>query len=458
MPLFAPEAAETVAASVVAVASLDEQGRVARHGLGAGAGKEGCIVTCASLVDRSRGGVITTPTGTLHRIRREIYRDELQDLAPVEIEAAGLTAAPLAPPDGLSQGEPVSLVVENGDGFAIREAKVASLHPFSPRLRLVKLEAIDLSGLRAGTPIFTSERKLAGLLHAFAGLSDKEERYRFFLVPPAAQLPAKSDCKGGPGDAAKASESARHSRFWQGVAARLRQEWDQAQEQFSAALQTPGKLPEACFGRGVARLHRGDPQGAVNDLQEAARLLPDYALAYLWLGKAWERLERQENARQAYSQAVALAPDLGEAWFRLGRLAYQDGKLSQARESLERAGDQCGQPAQRWWYLGQIYAAHCQKEKAIQAFQQAVQSDARFEAAYLETGKMLLDSGRPKEAALNLAKLLELEPRHHRARYLLALAHFMSWNNARVWEQYAALQKIEPEWAARLAQWLEKNP
>jgi tetratricopeptide (TPR) repeat protein len=224
MPLFAPEAAETVAASVVAVASLDEQGRVARQGLGVGAGKEGCIVTCASLVDRSQGGVIMTPTGTLHRIRREIYRDELQDPALVEIEAAGLTAAPLAPPDGLSQGEPVSLVVEDGERFAVREAKVASLHPFSPRLRLVKLEAVDLSGLRA--------------------------------------------------EAGKGMEQPR---------------------QFSLA----GK-------------NRGS----------------------------------------------------------------------------------------------------CQKEKALQAFQQAVQSDARFEAAYLETGKMLLDLGRPKEAALPLAKLLELEPRH----------------------------------------------
>lgn len=57
-----------------------------------------------------------------------------------------------------------------------------------------------------------------------------------------------------------------------------------------------------------------------------------------------------------------------------------------------------------------------------------------------------------------MAKLVELQPRHSQARYLLALAHYMSWNSAGAWEQYAALREIEPERAARLARRLEKNP
>ncbi|MDI6854047.1 MAG: tetratricopeptide repeat protein [Deltaproteobacteria bacterium] len=459
LPVFSQEAGGTAAAGVVAVASLDEQGRAARQGLGVAAGKEGCILTCAGLVDRGRGGVVMTPGGTLHRIQREIYRDELQDLALVETEAAGLNAAALAAGDGLSRGDQVSLVVENGDRLAVQEAAVASLHPFSPRLKLVKLENVELSGLRAGTPIFTREGKLAGLLHAFGGDSEAEKSCRFFLVHHAGQLPAKDAGRGaGPKDAPEIFGSATHARFWQGVAASLRQEWSRAQAQFTAALQAPEKLPEAYFGRGVARLHQGDVRGAVSDLEEAAGLLPGYALACLWLGRAWEGLEKPENARQAYRRAADLAPDLGEAWFRLGRLAYQDGKWREAQDYLERAGDDCGRPAQRWWYLGQIHAAQGQNDSALEAFQQAVKADARFEAAYLETGRMLLDLGRPQDAGLPLARLLELQPRHSEARYLLALAHLASWNAAGAWEQYAALLKIDPGRAARLARRLEKNP
>jgi tetratricopeptide (TPR) repeat protein len=142
----------------------------------------------------------------------------------------------------------------------------------------------------------------------------------------------------------------------------------------------------------------------------------------------------------------------------LGLLAYQDGNLEQARDSFERAEDCGGLTARRWWYLGQVYCAQGQKEKALEAFQQAVRTDSHFGAAYLEGGRILLDLGRPKEAAPFLARLTELEPRNPQARYLLALTYLLSWNTARAWEQYSALQEMETEWAVRLARWLEKTP
>jgi tetratricopeptide (TPR) repeat protein len=241
------------------------------------------------------------------------------------------------------------------------------------------------------------------------------------------------------------------------VAASLRQDWHSAQDRFTAALSCPEKLPEAYFGRGVARFHLGEYGGAVPDFQEATRRLPRYALAFLYLGQVGERQGQVEQAKEAYRQAVAADPNLSEAWFRLGVLLYQLGSLGEAQECLQKAGEPFPQMAQRWWYLGGIAQAQDRWQEALEALNQAIKADPAFFPAYLEEGKLLVrDLGRPKEAIPLLKEAVRLDPRHAMARYYLALAHLMSWNPAGAWEQYFVLQDLAPELAASLAAAMEK--
>ena len=229
--------------------------------------------------------------------------------------------------------------------------------PFSPRLTLLKLKPDNLE-TEPGSPVLNRRGELVGMYHAFTGDPNKSETYGLYLARQREHFLPKNDGKkeavNWPAEPLKRFDSPGIKDFWEGVLLSLRREWPETQKKFTAAINQPGVLPEAFFGRGVARYHLGDWDGAEKDLEEATRRLSGYALAFLWLGKARERQGKAAAAAGDYDQAAKLSPDLIEAWFRLGELAYKGGELGKAKECLERAKDDPAQGAKSWWYLGNI--------------------------------------------------------------------------------------------------------
>ncbi|MEW6387768.1 MAG: tetratricopeptide repeat protein [Thermodesulfobacteriota bacterium] len=455
-------AAQGPAGAVVAVVSLDDQGQPRRQGLGVVIGKEGQVLTSASLLAQSRGGLIITTGGGLHLIKQVSRLDALQDLALLEVEAPGLAAAPLGNPGSLRAGDKVVIGSRQGKESLLKEARVSGLYPMSPRLVLLKIQPPDLEKL-PGAPVFNERGEVVGLLHAFSRQPSAPEAgaFLFFLARDRGWWPEHGKVKEGrqtePEPFSGDSQTEPWSHFWQGVAASLERQWPKAKEQFTLALAPPGRLPEASYGRGVARYHLKDYPGAVQDLEEAARGLPGYAMAFLWLGRSWERQGRRRSAQKAYQQAVAAAPNLSEAWFQLGLMAYQEGQLPQAQENFKKAQGNFPQAAERWWYLGNIALVQDRPEEALEAFQRAIASDAGLIQAYLEAGKLLLTLGRSQEAAQVLGQAVQRNPRDSLLHFYLALAHLSSWNNAGAWEEYFTLQKLNPELAARLVPLLERS-
>jgi len=462
--LLMPMAAATAgspAAAVVSVVGLDEQGDPCRQGLGAVLGKEGRILTSAALLAPGRGGIVKTAAGAKYLIRHVLYWDFFQDLALAQVEAEALPAAPLGGSRSVGPEERVQVGVRQNPP-SLKEARVAKVLPFSPRLVLLKLEPGDLE-TDPGAPIFNGRGELVGMLHSFAGEGEKSRGFRFFLARDRSHLPGEKDLHGEdppewPENLADDQSFRACRAFWEGVTATLRQDWPGAREKFNAALRHPGTWPEASYGRGVARYHLGEYEGAGQDFLQATRALPGYGLAFLWLGKAWESQGKPEEALSAYQKAAAADPGLSEAWFRWGTALYHRGDLSQAQEYLEKAGDDFPQAAQRWWYLGVIYQTRQRGTDAAAAFKRAIQLDPQFFPAYLEGGKVLFqDLGKGQEAVGLLKEAVRLRPRHALARYYLALAQLLAWNTAAAWQQYFVLQDLSPDLAASLVAKLEGN-
>jgi tetratricopeptide (TPR) repeat protein len=451
----APAAGPNPVVAVVSVVSLDSQKQPWRQGLGLVIGKDGKVLTSGAILGPCQEGIIKTAAGDMYLFQKVVQRDLFQDLALVQIEGESFPAAGISVASGSQTAGPVQIVALSQGALQVRQASLAKTLPFSPRLVLLKIEPGDM-GKDLGTPVLNHRGELVGMRHSFAGSKGKSDSFQFYLARDRSHLPREfllpNVPPGGPEPAATASAD-----FWEGVAASLRQDWRSAQDRFTAALSGPEKLPEAFFGRGVARFHLGEYGRAVPDFQEATRRLPRYALAFLYLGQVGERQGKAEQAKDAYRQAVAADPNLSEAWFRLGVLLYQLGSLGEAQECLEKAGDHLPQVAQRYWYLGGIAQSQNRWQDALDALNQAIKADPAFFPAYLEEGKLLVrDLGRPKEAVLFLKEAVRLDPRHAMARYYLALAHLMSWNPAGAWEQYFVLQDLAPELAASLAAAMEK--
>ncbi len=447
-------------AAVVAVVGLDDQGQPVCQGLGAALGQDGKVVTSANLLAHSRGGVVKTASGALHLINRVLWRDDLQDLALIKVEADRLVPAPPGVPGKVRPGQKLLVGKRREQRLSLEPAAAAGVYPLSPRLTLLQLK----DGFRPaepGAPVFTESGELVGLLHSFRASPGQAQNLHLVLLHDFSRLPLKEplpDEASRPDGFEAAKNGGGYDGFWWGVAANLNREWRRAEEAFSAALASKPDLSEACYGRGVARHHLGDQERALADLMAAVKKAPSYALAWLWAGRTWERRGERDQAREAYLKAADQAPDLSEAWFQLGILAYQAGDLGRAQEHFSRVRDDCSRSAEGWWHLGQIARARQESERALAAFQRSMALDPEFSPAYLDGGKILLELGRPAEAARLLAKLVNREPRRAQARYYLAQAHISSWNAGQAWEQYFTLLELNPVLAARLSPLLESFP
>jgi tetratricopeptide (TPR) repeat protein len=437
--------------AVVTVVGLDAQGNPGQEGLGVITDRARQVLTSASLFKSQGAGVIKTQRGELRLIQQVAGIDPASDLAVVHVEKSG-SPVEVAGPHRLRFREEVWFPVKGKAGLSLQKARVSGLLPLSPRLTLIKLEAPS-PPLVAGTPLFNRRGELVAMRNSFSA-GEGAAGLQLFLGLNQGRLQRAADLP----KAADSGENGEWQAFWEGVAAGQRQEWSKARDRFSAAIRPPRQLPEAYCGRGVARYQLHDYRGALPDLEAASRLLPGYALAYLWMGKTMARLGNREGAEKALVKALDAFPDLSEASFLLGEIAYQQGQLAKAREYLERAQGDLPQPARRWWYLGNISRAQERFTEALQEYDQAVKLEPGFPDAYLEAGKVLvLDLGRPEEAVAKLQEAVHLDSDNAAARYYLGLANLLAWNPGGAWEQYFTLQHLNPNMAAQLATILEQR-
>ena len=458
--LALPGKAKEACDSLVSVVGLDEYGHPVRQGMGVVVSKDGGVLTSASVVSSCRSAVAKTADGALHILRGTAHRDSFQDTILLQFDAGVSKLAPAGIAPGFQPPEKVWVGVRNNSGGRLQEAQLTKSLPFSPRLVLLKLEPENLQA-EAGSPILNQKGELVGMLHVFAGSQGQPSSCQFFLARDRQHLPFKIDEKyqeGNLPDEPLANPAhANEQGFWGGVRSSLRQDWNEALKKFSVALSGAERLPEAYYGRGVARYQLGDRAGAVTDLEEALRRLPGYALAFLWLGKTEERQGRGEAARRDYRQAATLAPELGEAWFSLGEMEWQEGDLAKAKEDLKNALGDSDLAAKSRWYLGSIAVKEKRPEDALGEFKQAIALEPGFFQAYLDGGRLLLeDLGRTEEAAGWLREAVRLQPGSGLARYYLGLAYALSWNRTGAWKQYFVLQTENPELAAQLAATLER--
>ncbi len=457
--------------TVVTVVTLNEYGEPLNTALGVIVGQDGLVLTSAAIFQPGQPLLVKTSHGAIYWCQNLLHCDLLQDLAILKIEATGLKAARLQESNRSPLEGKICYPVKDGNKLTLREGYLVGSLPLSPRLDLLKLTPSNQGGIR-GTPVFNRKGEVVGMMHLggdqSGGSRGEPTALNYFLSCNRTLVPIPMGAAASPGTKPEADSRGNLSgenpvnallkAFWDGVAATLGKDWELAQKKFSMAIAPPAQLPEAYYGRGVSRYHLRNYQSAAEDLLEATRRLSGYALAFFWLGKTWQQRGDQEAADAAYRKAVDLAPDLHEAWFYLGEIAYQRGDQDKAKECLEKAEGDLPQAAMRAWYLGNIDRNQKRLPEALAAFKQAVRMDPKFFPGYLEGGKLLLlDLGESREAVGWLSQAVGLKPQHAEARYFLSLAYHLSWNAAAAWEQYYALEKVQPDLAGQLALVLERG-
>jgi protein O-GlcNAc transferase len=170
-------------------------------------------------------------------------------------------------------------------------------------------------------------------------------------------------------------------------------------------------------------------------LWEAAQLAPDAAEIQNRLGEALERIGALDAAADAYRRAIASDKTLRKATNNLILVLAKGGKTTEAL-SLARAevaaapGD-----ADRLFTLG-LAQAEYNLDDAIDTFRRVLASAPRHTLARYNLALTLKRADRPAEAAAELARVIEIEPRPE-AQYQLGV---IAWQQGQLDRAISALR------------------
>ena len=117
-------------------------------------------------------------------------------------------------------------------------------------------------------------------------------------------------------------------------------EIDAAAAHLDRAIELLGNKPDAAYPhylRAKVWSDRGDVQKAVQHLQKAVELRPDFAEAWSDLGEARKTLQDNNGALEALERAVSLAPDDAVAQTRLGSQYLNEDEAHLAVKHLQEA-------------------------------------------------------------------------------------------------------------------------
>jgi serine/threonine-protein kinase len=180
------------------------------------------------------------------------------------------------------------------------------------------------------------------------------------------------------------------------------------------------------------RLTREDVGKALEHLERAVALDPNFALAWAELGGTYRRAasyglrpqaEAIENARGAVRRALSIEPRLAEAHARMGAIQkFHDWDWEGAEASFRRALELA--PGDSVTLNGAAVLAMVlgRFEESLAFQRRAVEQDPLSATAYSNYGLMLYRAGRSVEAETALRRALELAPERYLTHSFIAMA------------------------------------
>jgi len=154
-----------------------------------------------------------------------------------------------------------------------------------------------------------------------------------------------------------------------------------------------------------------DPGKAIEYLNEAIRLKPDYSYAYANRGNAYVDLGQDQRAIQDYDTAIRLKPDLSEAYYsRGGAYGKLLGQYQRAIQDFDTAIRLKSDYTDAYNNRGVAYHNLGQNWQAIQDYDEAIRLKPDLAVAYNNRGNAYVDLGQDQRAIQDYDTAIRLEP------------------------------------------------
>ena len=232
-----------------------------------------------------------------------------------------------------------------------------------------------------------AEAQFRQICEAYDVLGDAVRRQRYDQNQPS--QPNQSNHSKSPGEpkvtntSASGSAASRSRQFYQqGVAKTKAREYQDALEDLDQAIALDPDFVDAYLQRCQVRYALRDDRGVLSDCLRLQQLAPDVPEVYYYLGLSRYRLGYTQSAIEAYGRAIAQDSRFAAAYYQRG-LAHQDlDELEAAKADLQKAAAQF--QAQRDWVgyeKAQTVLDHCNPSSSRRTASRATKSGAKRAAA-----------------------------------------------------------------------------
>lgn len=146
------------------------------------------------------------------------------------------------------------------------------------------------------------------------------------------------------------------------------------------------------------------------------------ALLHLQRGKELYHDDLDEQALEAFKQALQIDPELAEAHFRMGLTFDALGQSQEAEDAYKKAIEKYKKhlannddDAEAHYNLGQTYAGLSLHSEAVSEYRKATRLKSDDTDIYYDLGEALSKLARYDEAVAAFSKALEIDPENYRA-------------------------------------------
>lgn len=158
---------------------------------------------------------------------------------------------------------------------------------------------------------------------------------------------------------------------------------------------------------------------------QAVEVFPQFAEVFIVRGAANTLLGQLDKAHEDFRSASSLSPDKADPRFFLALTEYKQGKFSDAINSLRSAIGSGIADADLHYLLAEclLKVDGIKKQDIMNELDRAIELNANSVSARVLRGKLLLDSGHPREGAEDLEVAHQHDPSSRSAAYNLARAY-----------------------------------
>lgn len=189
-----------------------------------------------------------------------------------------------------------------------------------------------------------------------------------------------------------------------------REEWEDAADAFDEAVALQPDDAMYQYRLGEALVESGGLQGAETHLGEALDQNERLYRAWYYLGRVYHETDRPAEAAEAWTRSAELNPYYGPPFIALGRLYLRWDMLDESVDVLEQAAENVrGEEdlTDVYFFLGLAHDNKQNRERAVQAFTDALDARAGNVEALLQRGLVYAEMGEAEEAEEDLRDFLE---------------------------------------------------